>query len=103
MAKKEETTALPKTQIVTDPPLADPGTTPELMTDEQREAFALKERARILALSGAVKLEEARMRNWISDADLAAMQAMERDQLLQPQAVLELPEGLPVTIEKRCC
>lgn len=83
--------------------MANPGTTPELMTDEQREIFALKERARILAANGTVKLEEARERNWISDADLAAMQAMERDQLLQPSAVLEPPEGLPVTIEKRCC
>ena len=103
MAKKEVETTLPETPTITDPPLANPGTTLELMTDAEQEAFALKERARILAVNGTVKLEEARARKWISDADLAAMQAMERDQLLQPSAVLEPPEGLPVTIEKRCC
>lgn len=102
MAKKEEpiSTAAP---VNSDPPMADPGTTPELMTPEQREAFALKERARILAMAGSVSLQEAHERNWISTADLMAMRLQDREQLKEPQPVLEAPEGLPVQIEKRCC
>lgn len=102
MAKKDNETT-PETPLNAEPPLADPGTTPELMTDAQREAFALKERARILALAGSVRLEEARDRNWISDADLMAMKLQDRSQLMEPQAVLQPPEGSPVEIEKRCC
>lgn len=87
----------------TDPPMADPGTTPELMNQEQKRAFNLKERARILHLSTNLKLEEAHRRNLISDADLMAMRLQDREQLLTPQAVIDAPEGATVKTEKRCC
>lgn len=86
-----------------EPPMADPGTTPELMTDEQRNAFALKERARILALSGSQKLEVSHEKGLISDADFMAMRLQEREALLEPQAVIEAPSNPPTPGGARCC
>src|SRR5262249_55144175 len=82
---------------------ADPRTTPELMTPAQKNAFYLKEHARILIANGQMTVEEAFSRNLISQADAAAIKLGQ--DLSAPLPVLDAPSS-PVEqnpIPKRCC
>jgi enoyl-CoA hydratase/carnithine racemase len=87
-----------------EPPMADPGVTPELMTAELRAVFSLKERARILIANGSLTADQAFERGLVSQADAAQMKLLTREQLLsQPLAVLEAPTAPLKRANSRCC
>lgn len=74
----------------------------ELMTPEQKNWFAMKNRARILINMGKMTIDEAMQRNLISEADGAAMRMLSPEQMQQEQIALVAPQGAPVRA-KRCC
>ena len=87
-----------------EPPMADPRTTPELMTPEQRAAFALKERARILVANGQMTVQQALDQNLISQPDAVQMMHLTREELAAaPLGVIQAPVGPTVATEQRCC
>lgn len=100
----EETKAAKKAEAKEEPPveMAVPTVHAELMTPEQRNLFALKERARILFNLGRMTIDEAFQRNLISQADAAAMRMLSAEQMAEPQPVLASPENPPIRGNK-CC
>jgi hypothetical protein len=81
--------------------LADPRIAPELMTPEQKNAFYLKNRARILVANGYMTVDQAFEANLISQADATAMKLGQ--DLSEPLPVLEAPAGSPKPVGERCC
>lgn len=101
----EETAEIkPKAESKEGPPMemVVPTIHTELMTPEQRNLFALKERARILINLGRMTIDEAFQRNLISQADAAAMHMLSPMQMHEPQPVLASPENPPIRGSK-CC
>lgn len=83
-----------------DPPMSPAGVTPELMTPEEREAFMLKEHARILIAGGHATWKDALANNWISEADAAAWRLLGPEAYNEPSAVIQAPTNPPGRVKK---
>jgi hypothetical protein len=86
-----------------EPPMADPGTTLELMTKEQQQAFLLKQHAQTLIRDGHISAKEALDRHLISEADAAQLRLVDEQTIKLPLAVLEAPPEQPIPMATKCC